>query len=78
VYHIPSAVSHSVDVQRPPPPTPEGLPVVLAFLPLHHTYGLHTYSFRIFLAPMTLVFMKRWDIEVALTAIPRFGYPSYR
>lgn len=22
--------------------------------------------------------MKRWDIEVALTAIPRFGYPSYR
>ncbi|TEB20120.1 acetyl-CoA synthetase-like protein [Coprinellus micaceus] len=58
---------------RPPPPTPEGLPVVLAFLPLHHTYGLHTYSFRIFLAPMTLVFMKRWDIEVALTAIPRYS-----
>ena len=27
---------------------------------------------------MTLVFMKQWDIEVALTAVPRFGYPSYR
>ncbi|RXW14327.1 hypothetical protein EST38_g11522 [Candolleomyces aberdarensis] len=56
----------------PPPPTPEGIQTVLAFLPLHHTYGLHTYSFRAFLSPSTFVFMRQWDIDVALTAIPKY------
>lgn len=56
----------------PPPKTPEGLPVVLAFLPMHHTYGLHTFCFRALLAPTTMVFLKRWDVEVALTAIPKY------
>ena len=56
--------------QPPPPDTPEGIPVWLAFLPLHHCYGLFYYAFRFFLQPQTLVFLKQWNTEVALKAIP--------
>ncbi|KAF8887030.1 hypothetical protein CPB84DRAFT_1684829 [Gymnopilus junonius] len=56
----------------PTPNNPEGIPIILAFLPLHHTYGLHAYCFRPCLAPGALVIMPRWDIHVALEAIPRY------
>ncbi|KXN90934.1 putative 4-coumarate--CoA ligase 1 [Leucoagaricus sp. SymC.cos] len=56
----------------PQPKTPEGIPVTLAFLPLHHTYGLHAYSFRAFLAPQTSVILGSWDINVALEVIPKY------
>ncbi|TFK27568.1 amp dependent CoA ligase [Coprinopsis marcescibilis] len=63
----------NAQVYTPPPPVAEeGLPVVLAFLPLHHTYGLHSYSYRAFLAPGTLVIMDKWDIDVALRCIPQY------
>ncbi|KDR83116.1 hypothetical protein GALMADRAFT_238939 [Galerina marginata CBS 339.88] len=63
----------AMEVYTPPvPKNPEGLPVTLAFLPLHHTYGLHAYCFRAFLLPSTLVILPKWDINVALDAIPRY------
>jgi hypothetical protein len=59
------------DSQAPPLDTPEGIPVSLAFLPLHHSYGLHAYALRAFLQPSTFVLLKQWDIEIALQAIPK-------
>ncbi|KAF5317551.1 hypothetical protein D9619_013140 [Psilocybe cf. subviscida] len=62
-----------LQIYTPPTPTnPEGIPVTLAFLPLHHTYGLHAYCYRACLAPSTLVLMPQWDVKVALNAIPRY------
>ncbi|KAJ3506882.1 hypothetical protein NLJ89_g6614 [Agrocybe chaxingu] len=61
------------DVYTPPTPkTPEGIPVTLAFLPLHHTYGLHGYCFRSCLSPNTLVLPSKWDIHACLKAIPKY------
>jgi acyl-CoA synthetase (AMP-forming)/AMP-acid ligase II len=57
--------------QPPPPNTPEGISVGLAFLPFHHSYGLHTFGFRVFLQQYTSVLLDRWDIEAALKAIPQ-------
>ncbi|RDB14659.1 putative 4-coumarate--CoA ligase 1 [Hypsizygus marmoreus] len=63
----------TAEVYTPPPPkTPEGIPVGLAFLPFYHTYGLHTYAFRAFLAPTTFVILNQWNIEVALKIIPKY------
>ncbi|KJA14497.1 hypothetical protein HYPSUDRAFT_150348 [Hypholoma sublateritium FD-334 SS-4] len=62
-----------MEVYTPPAPAnPEGIPVSLAFLPLHHTYGLHMYSFRSTLAPTTYVILSQWNIEIALKAIPKY------
>jgi hypothetical protein len=55
----------------------EGIPVGLAFLPLHHTYGLHAYCFRNFMAPGTHVILPKWDIDSALAIIPRFGLYNF-
>ncbi|KIY74168.1 acetyl-CoA synthetase-like protein [Cylindrobasidium torrendii FP15055 ss-10] len=49
--------------------TPEGLPIFLAFLPIHHTFGLHMYCFRSFLAPQTFVFQAKWSLAASLRAI---------
>ncbi|KAF9004607.1 hypothetical protein BDQ17DRAFT_1240838 [Cyathus striatus] len=59
---------------HPPQPlkTPEGIPVSLAFLPLHHTYGLHVYCFRAMITPNTLVIMSKWNIDTALQLIPKY------
>jgi acyl-CoA synthetase (AMP-forming)/AMP-acid ligase II len=43
----------------------------LAYLPMYHSYGLHQYCFRCFLAPQTLVVMSKWDINTVLDAIPK-------
>ncbi|KAF9564169.1 acetyl-CoA synthetase-like protein [Agrocybe pediades] len=65
------------EVYTPPvPQNSEGLPVTLAFLPLHHTYGLHSYCFRACLVPSTLVILPKWDVKVALDAIPRYKISS--
>ncbi|KAF8887155.1 hypothetical protein BD779DRAFT_1786298 [Infundibulicybe gibba] len=56
----------------PTPPTPEGIPVVLGFLPMHHSYGLHAYIFQNCLAPSTVVIISRWNTEVALKAVSKF------
>lgn len=56
---------------------PEGIPVVLAFLPMHHTYGLNIYAFRSCLARATLVLMPKWDTKLALEAIPKYAYFIY-
>ncbi|KAF8074103.1 hypothetical protein FPV67DRAFT_787638 [Lyophyllum atratum] len=65
------------EVYTPPPiHTPEGIPIGLAFLPLHHTYGLHTYCFRSFLSPMTFVLLSKWDLKLALETIPKYHVTS--
>jgi len=50
---------------------PDGIPVILAILPMHHTYGLNMYAFRTCLAQATLVLMPKWDTKLALRAIPK-------
>jgi hypothetical protein len=57
--------------QPPPPNTPQVIPVGLAFLPLHHSYGLFYFAFRVFLQPYTFVFLSQWDIEAVLRVIPK-------
>ncbi|KIY74104.1 acetyl-CoA synthetase-like protein [Cylindrobasidium torrendii FP15055 ss-10] len=53
--------------------TPEGIPLVLAFLPMCHTYALHTYCIRAGLTPKTFVIQRKWDLSDALRAIPKYG-----
>jgi len=60
-----------------PPADPEVISVTLAFLPLHHTYGLFVYCFRTTLLASTLVLLPKWDINVALKAIPKYVTFSY-
>ncbi|KAG6883329.1 hypothetical protein C0993_006807 [Termitomyces sp. T159_Od127] len=56
----------------PKPKTPDGLPRSLAFLPMHHSYGLHSYAFRAFISPMTLVILSQWNLKVAVETIPKY------
>ncbi|KAF5348473.1 hypothetical protein D9756_009593 [Leucocoprinus leucothites] len=63
-------------VKTPAPPTPDGLPVVLAFLPMHHTFGFHIYSIRAFTLPTRFVIFRRWDTGRVLRAITRFKATS--
>ncbi|KAJ3863633.1 amp dependent CoA ligase [Lentinula novae-zelandiae] len=53
-------------------PPLNNIPVCLAFLPMHHTYGLHVYCFQSLLAPSTIAIMPKWDINAALKAIPKY------
>ncbi|KAK7444312.1 hypothetical protein VKT23_015324 [Stygiomarasmius scandens] len=54
------------------PPTPESISITLAFLPLHHSYGLHAYCFRSFFAPSTYVLLSKWNVDLALKVIPKY------
>lgn len=64
--------------QPPTPPTPEGIPIILSYLPLHHTYGLHAYAFRGLLAPSTQVIVPKWNIKTALALIPKCVQSVFR
>lgn len=55
----------------PPPPTAEGNPVAIAVLPMHHTYGLHAFAFRPFLAPCTIVLVDQWNVSSFLKLVPK-------
>ena len=55
---------------------PDGIPVILAILPMHHTYGLNMYAFRSCLVQSTLVLLPKWDTKLALKAIPKYAFPS--
>jgi len=46
--------------------------VTLAFLPLHHSYGLFVFCFRISFGPGTLAILSKWDINTALRVIPKY------
>ncbi|KAH6912657.1 amp dependent CoA ligase [Coprinopsis sp. MPI-PUGE-AT-0042] len=76
IYSLGQAVVVATVTQQvytsPPPVNPEGIPVILAFLPLHHTYGLHSYSFRSLLEPATYIIMSKWNIDLALKSIPKY------
>ncbi|ESK94691.1 4-coumarate- ligase [Moniliophthora roreri MCA 2997] len=63
----------TMEVYTPPTPkTPEGIPIALGFLPMHHSYGLHAYCFRSLLSPTTIVILAKWNIDVALKVIPKY------
>ncbi|KAF9816914.1 hypothetical protein IEO21_03788 [Rhodonia placenta] len=53
-------------------PRPETTPVALAFLPMYHTYGLHMFCFRGFLAPLTTVIVPKWNIDLILKVIREY------
>jgi hypothetical protein len=55
-------------------PTKEGIPTMLAYLPLYHSYGLQVYIFRGLFAPITMLSLPRWDIETALKVIPELVF----
>ncbi|KAF8581026.1 acetyl-CoA synthetase-like protein [Ramaria rubella] len=55
-----------------PPLDLSAIPVVLAFLPLFHSFGLHFTCLRVIARPTTIVLMPRWNLNVALAAIPKY------
>ncbi|TFK68984.1 acetyl-CoA synthetase-like protein [Pluteus cervinus] len=60
-------------VHTPPTPsTPEGFPVMLGFLPMHHTYGLHAHCFRSFLVQCSTVVVPKWELKSALKHISNY------
>ncbi|KAF9451833.1 acetyl-CoA synthetase-like protein [Macrolepiota fuliginosa MF-IS2] len=62
---------HRLAVMKPPTPsTPDGLPVILAFLPMHHTFGLHLYCIRGFMVPTRFVIFRKWNVAQVLKAVP--------
>lgn len=63
--------------QTPPPATPSGLPMTLAFLPMHHSFGLHAYIFRACLQPGTVLLMDKWDVVTALKLISKYDAKTY-
>ncbi|EEB99174.1 hypothetical protein MPER_01197, partial [Moniliophthora perniciosa FA553] len=56
-----------------PPLPPASLPIILAFLPMHHAYGLAAYCQRAFVARSTWVIMGRWNPVKAVQLIRRYG-----
>ncbi|KAI5900806.1 uncharacterized protein SCHCODRAFT_02608834 [Schizophyllum commune H4-8] len=55
----------------PPSDTTPPHPTLLAFLPMYHSYALHTHLFRNFLTPTTTVVMRKWDVGRALGLMRR-------
>ncbi|KAK7030859.1 hypothetical protein VNI00_013968 [Paramarasmius palmivorus] len=55
-----------------PPPPPASPPVILAFLPMHHAYGLAAYCQRAFIARATWVIMGRWNPVDAVRLIEKY------
>ncbi|KAL9712238.1 hypothetical protein Ac2012v2_005316 [Leucoagaricus gongylophorus] len=56
----------------PIPVTDDGIPATLAYLPMHHTAGIHACSFRFFFGPSRLIIFPRWDIQAIMDAIPKY------
>lgn len=52
--------------------TLEGIATGLGFMPMYHSFGLHTICFRTFLAPTTQVILAKWRVEACLDAIHRY------
>ncbi|KAI0078255.1 amp dependent CoA ligase [Panus rudis PR-1116 ss-1] len=44
----------------------------MAALPLYHSYGLHMFGFRGFLAPSTFVILPKWDTKRVLELVGRY------
>lgn len=51
--------------------TPEGIAVFMGVLPMYHSYGLHVFCFRAFMARTTVVLMPKWNMDMTLNLIPR-------
>ncbi|KAK2463763.1 hypothetical protein APHAL10511_004201 [Amanita phalloides] len=55
---------------------PDSIPRALAFLPMHHAYGLFAYCWRPSLSPLTMIMMPQWDTDLALSLIPKYKITS--
>ncbi|KAJ8092488.1 hypothetical protein PM082_023741 [Marasmius tenuissimus] len=68
------AVTIGISNTNPPPviPNREGNSIGLAFLPMHHVYGLSVYAQRTFLKPVKLIVMPRWNVDDALRLIKKY------
>ncbi|KAF8581025.1 acetyl-CoA synthetase-like protein [Ramaria rubella] len=51
---------------------PNVVPVGLGFLPFFHVYGLHLLCLRAPARPTTHVLMPRWNLDLAVTCIPKY------
>ncbi|KAF5348540.1 hypothetical protein D9756_009586 [Leucocoprinus leucothites] len=60
----------------PAPLTDDGIASSLAYLPMHHSAGFHTYCFRFFLGPSRLIIMPRWETQAVIEAIPKYKVTS--
>lgn len=57
----------------PPVAPPNGqLNTALGYLPMYHTFGLHSYCLRPFVVPSTVVLIPRWNTNLALYLIPKY------
>lgn len=55
------------------PAPPEGHnPVLMGYLPIYHTFGLHAICLRSLLAPSTIVIIPRWNTDLVLDLIPKY------
>ncbi|KAL1727657.1 hypothetical protein EV714DRAFT_216764 [Schizophyllum commune] len=61
-----------VFASSPATPSPPLHPTLLAFLPMYHSYGLHTHIFRNFLTPTTTVVMRKWEVGRAMRLVERY------
>ncbi|KAH7923339.1 acetyl-CoA synthetase-like protein [Leucogyrophana mollusca] len=55
---------------------PEGIQVLFNVLPIHHAYGLHVTSFRVFFVPVTIILLPKWDANLYLDTIPKYRVTS--
>ncbi|KAI0785242.1 hypothetical protein C8Q75DRAFT_722835 [Abortiporus biennis] len=72
-FTIMSATVHVQEEMKGLPISRASQMVVLAALPFHHSYGLHMFCLRGFAFPSTFVVLPRWDDDLVLRSIPKFG-----
>ncbi|CCL98279.1 uncharacterized protein FIBRA_00273 [Fibroporia radiculosa] len=58
-------------IAKEEPPLPKAM-VILAPLPMSHTYGLGLIAFRGFRSPTSLIIFPKWDLELVLEVVPKF------
>ncbi|KAJ7285272.1 hypothetical protein C8J57DRAFT_1291041 [Mycena rebaudengoi] len=53
-------------------PKMDGIPIILAVLPMFHASGLHSYILRTALSPTTYVILDRWNTKKCLNSIAKY------
>ncbi|KAH7915464.1 hypothetical protein BJ138DRAFT_1176554 [Hygrophoropsis aurantiaca] len=71
------ASTEAAKIQEPPKWNgPDGNQVLFNVLPIHHAYGLHITSFRMFFSPVTIILLPKWDADLYLDVIPKYRVTS--
>ncbi|KAL1677774.1 hypothetical protein EV122DRAFT_213497 [Schizophyllum commune] len=68
----PASAGSDSSTSSPAAPSPALHATLLAFLPMYHSYGLHTHLFRNFLTPTTTVVMRKWEVGRAMRLVARY------